>query len=149
MSNRTQPRGTVYAIRLSAPLGHTEQPADGRKFQQARYYIGFTLRPIAERLAEHKLGQGSKMLAAAVAKGIELELVRVWPNMPQEWERYLKLFKNNERVINSNIRYSHAKVAPAVARYRARCMARKARRASELAAQVVAQASPADEWIPF
>ena len=122
MSDKTT--GTVYAIRLSQPLGHTERQP-GRRFQQARYYIGFTTRPVHVRLKEHVEGYGSKMLAEAARRGYVLEVVKTWPNVPQTFERYLKLYKRNERVIREDIEYEPAKVQAAVARFTARSMARK------------------------
>jgi predicted GIY-YIG superfamily endonuclease len=58
--------GVVYLIHLS------------RAYRHARHYLGWT-QNLEHRLAEHRAGRGSPLLAAAVADGIELELAATWP----------------------------------------------------------------------
>ncbi len=57
--------GVVYLIHLS------------RAYRHARHYLGWT-QNLEQRLAEHRAGRGSPLLAAAVADGIELELAATW-----------------------------------------------------------------------
>ncbi len=68
----------VYLLHFDRPLAH------------ARHYIGFTSRMPEERLEEHLSGNGSPLVRAAVAAGIKVTLVAVWPFGDRTWERYLK-----------------------------------------------------------
>jgi hypothetical protein len=49
---------------------------DGKALE-ARHYLG-TTKDLPARLALHRAGQGARMLAAAVARGIDFTLVRTW-----------------------------------------------------------------------
>jgi predicted GIY-YIG superfamily endonuclease len=54
-----------YLVEISPPFRH------------AAHYLGFTS-DLPRRWAEHRAGQGARLLSAAVAAGCRLELVRVW-----------------------------------------------------------------------
>lgn len=76
--------GTVYLLHLSAPLGNL---ANARA--QAQHYIGFCL-DLDTRIKEHRAGWGSKLLAAAVGRGITFEVVATWTPAPLAFEKALK-----------------------------------------------------------
>lgn len=59
-------------------------------YQHARHYIGFTTRPVADRVAEHLAGRGSPLVAAALAAGCEVTVARKWHCGTREFERFLK-----------------------------------------------------------
>jgi predicted GIY-YIG superfamily endonuclease len=62
----------VYLLKFRQPVG------SGRKF--VSYYLGYSAdRRFQERLAEHRAGAGAKLVAAAVARGIDFDVVRTWP----------------------------------------------------------------------
>ncbi len=54
----------------------------------ARHYVGYSDN-IAQRLQTHRNGQGSPLLAAALAAGIDWHLVQVWPDADRSFERRL------------------------------------------------------------
>jgi hypothetical protein len=62
--------GIVYLLHLE------------RSYRHARHYIGFT-QNLEQRLADHRAGRGSPLIAAAIADGIEFELAAIW-----EGDRY-------------------------------------------------------------
>lgn len=68
----------VYLLHFSKPLKH------------ARHYCGYTKADVETRVADHRAGTGARLCAVAVAAGIELELVRVWPDGTRTFERSLK-----------------------------------------------------------
>lgn len=76
--NKTGVRGTVYMLRFS-------QPYKGKSF-----YVGFTKRPLHERLAEHLHGNGAALTRAAVMSGIQLDVVRTWDNVDSSVEFLIK-----------------------------------------------------------
>lgn len=61
-------RAVVYLLHFDRPLHH------------ARHYLGTTSRGLGQRLVEHIGGHrtGSKLVAAVVARGIAVRVVRVW-----------------------------------------------------------------------
>ena len=65
-----------YLICLDQPYFH------------ARHYVGFS-DDIQRRIQTHRKGQGSPLLAAALAAGIDFRLVRVWPGADRHFERKL------------------------------------------------------------
>jgi hypothetical protein len=78
--------GTVYLLCF--------RNADGSKawFGHAGHYTGFAAggaRGLQRRLARHRIGHGSRLLAVALAVGITWELARTWPGT-RERERQLK-----------------------------------------------------------
>lgn len=80
----------VYLLRFHQPVGA------GRKY--VRYYMGYCAdHRLDQRLAEHRSGNGAKLVAAAVARGIDFEVVRTWPNATRQDERCLKRWKRHRR----------------------------------------------------
>jgi hypothetical protein len=61
--------------------------ANGRHIG-AHHYVGYSDN-IAERLDQHRQGRGSPLLAAALAAGIDWQLVQVWPDADRRFERKL------------------------------------------------------------
>jgi predicted GIY-YIG superfamily endonuclease len=47
-----------------------------RSYRHARHYIGFT-QNLEQRLAEHRAGRGSALVAAAIADGIDFQLAAI------------------------------------------------------------------------
>jgi predicted GIY-YIG superfamily endonuclease len=84
---------TVYLLRFTEPLGSERHTA--------RFYLGFTSRKIAARLAEHRNGEGAAITRAAVERvpaHVEpFELV--WAVRGDRWdERMLKARKRHARL---------------------------------------------------
>lgn len=73
--------GTVYLLHLQQPYRH------------ARHYLGWTAR-LEDRLAEHRAGRGSPLIAAAARAGITFELAATWPGTRLD-ERRLHRYKNS------------------------------------------------------
>ena len=63
-----------------------------RSYRHARHYIGFT-QNLEQRLAEHRAGRGSPLIAAAIADGIDFELAAIWEGDRHD-ERRLHRQKN-------------------------------------------------------
>lgn len=82
--------GTVYLLHLAAPLGNLQNTR-----AQAQHYIGWCL-DLDERIEQHRRGLGSKMLAAAVQRGISFEVVATW-HAPVMFEKTLKRKKSAPR----------------------------------------------------
>ncbi len=61
-------RHVVYLLHFDQPFGH------------AQHYLGVTSRKLGVRLLEHIGGHpnGSKLVAAVVAAGIDIRVVRLW-----------------------------------------------------------------------
>lgn len=74
---RSSTRGTVYLLHFDRPFGHAE------------HYAGWAL-DHQTRVDEHLRGEGSRLVAAAIAAGVHVELVRVWENQTRAFERQLK-----------------------------------------------------------
>ena len=72
-----------YLFHFSAPLGSERK--------QARHYLGWA-ENIATRVAEHRAGnsRAAAITHAAVARGITLTLVAVWPGASRDDEARLK-----------------------------------------------------------
>lgn len=83
--------GTVYLLHLAAPLGNL---ANTRAM--AQHYIGWCL-DLDERIEQHRRGIGSKMLAAAVQRGITFEVVATW-HAPVMFEKALKRRKESPKL---------------------------------------------------
>lgn len=79
--------GTVYVLKLDAPLGN------GR--HKAIFYIGWT-RHFEKRMAHHRNGTGAKFTAAAVQRGIGFSVVFTMPGTPAD-EKRLKRQKGIRR----------------------------------------------------
>jgi predicted GIY-YIG superfamily endonuclease len=83
---RPCPRCGLDAAKLEAPWLAGAAPHRGRccylveirpAYRHASHYLGFTA-DLPRRWAEHQAGHGSRLLAAALDAGCDLELVRVW-----------------------------------------------------------------------
>lgn len=60
------------------------------RFHHAGHYLGYA-DDIGRRVYEHEAGQsGAKLVTAAVASGVSLHLVRLWPDADRTFERHLK-----------------------------------------------------------
>lgn len=68
--------GTVYLLHFERPYKH------------AAHYLGWT-RDLEGRLAEHRAGRGSRLMAVVMAAGIGFELARTWAG-DRKRERQLK-----------------------------------------------------------
>ena len=66
-----------------------------RSYHHARHYLGYT-DDLEARLASHRAGRGSPLVAAAVGDGIEFELAATWPGDRTE-ERRLHRYCNSPR----------------------------------------------------
>mgnify|MGYP005842157111 CR=1 FL=1 len=76
---------TVYVLEFERCLGDPENPRG-----QARYYTGYCAGDVAERLAEHRRGDGAAITRAANARGIGYRVVAILPCGSREAERRLK-----------------------------------------------------------
>ena len=63
-----------------------------RSYRHARHYIGFT-QNLDQRLADHRAGRGSPVIAAAIADGIDFQLAAIWEGDRHD-ERRLHRQKN-------------------------------------------------------
>ncbi len=70
------PTGTVYLIHFDSPFKH------------ARHYIGWTT-DLAARLADHRAGSGSALMAAVSAAGIGWRAAATWEGVDRFVERKL------------------------------------------------------------
>jgi hypothetical protein len=68
---------TVYLLHFSRPFRH------------AAHYLGSTALSMADRLAEHHAGRGSKLTRAAAADAITYTVSRTWPGSKRD-ERAMK-----------------------------------------------------------
>src|SRR4051794_28925338 len=82
-SRRSAPQGHVYVIHLATRLHH------------AGHYVGFTT-DLVQRLAQHRAGNGDRLMEVIDEAGIEWKLVRVWAG-DRGLERRLKRRKNTPR----------------------------------------------------
>lgn len=67
----------VYLIHFNSPIAH------------ARHYCGVA-KDIDARFVEHITGRGARLTQVAVERGIEMKIVRTWPNEGRKFERKLK-----------------------------------------------------------
>lgn len=75
--------GVVYLVHLVEPIAH------------ARHYLGWAKR-LDARIAHHRAGSGSKLLAEAARRGIAFEVVKTWSG-DRHLERRLKKQKHSWR----------------------------------------------------
>ena len=68
------------------------------KLHHAQHYLGFVEKNLNGRIARHKSGQGAMLLRACNVKGIQWQLVRVWPDGDRSFERKLKNWKKARRL---------------------------------------------------
>ncbi len=76
--------GTVYLIHFDEKLAH------------AQHYIGFTTN-LEQRIATHKSGFGSALMAAVTQNGIGWKVVRTWENVTRAFERKMHKMNNTAR----------------------------------------------------
>jgi predicted GIY-YIG superfamily endonuclease len=89
----------IYVLRFSKPLGN---PNNRRG--SAQYYVGYCEDGgLDRRLAEHWAGQGAKITAAAVARGLSLEVVLTLPG-DRRTERAIKNQKNTARFVERQLK---------------------------------------------
>jgi predicted GIY-YIG superfamily endonuclease len=60
-----------------------------RPIYRAQHYLGWATN-IDRRVAQHSRGKGARLVAQALAAGISVDLVRVWPEVDRAEERSLK-----------------------------------------------------------
>jgi predicted GIY-YIG superfamily endonuclease len=60
-----------------------------RPIFRAQHYLGWAL-DVDARVAIHQRGRGARLVRQALAAGISVELVRIWPEADQKRERSLK-----------------------------------------------------------
>lgn len=79
--------GYVYLIHFARPISgaHTTQ-----------HYTGWAYDWKA-RLAQHKAGHGARLTQVAVERGIDFDVVQVWPG-DRDFERYVKRMKAANRL---------------------------------------------------
>lgn len=80
---------TVYLLHFNRPIcpeGHTTQ-----------HYLGSTLRPIEERIAEHAAGRGARLCEVAAERGITFRVARTWEGSWVE-EQKLKRRHNSPKL---------------------------------------------------
>lgn len=65
-------------------------------YEHAQHYLGWAA-VIERRVAEHLRGVGSPLVAAAVAAGCRVELVRVWPGASRNDEAACKRSRNGRQ----------------------------------------------------
>ena len=68
----------VYLVHLDRPLSHMH------------HYCGTTSN-LARRMANHRMGTGSKFLAQAVKAEISFRVVRVWLGANHDVEKHIKM----------------------------------------------------------
>lgn len=69
----------VYVLHFDPPLQH------------ARHYVGWTDHDdVATRLGEHLSGRGSRLVRAAVAAGVKVEIAHVFIGADRHFERKIK-----------------------------------------------------------
>ena len=66
-----------------------------RSYHHARHYLGYT-DDLEGRLAAHRAGRGSPLVAAAVRDGIDFALAATWPG-DRHQERRLHRYRNSPR----------------------------------------------------
>lgn len=55
-----------------------------------QHYLGFTRRPLRDRIAEHRSGRGARLTQVALERGIAFIVVRTWRGASRGFERRLK-----------------------------------------------------------
>jgi len=103
---RSDTIGVVYLLHFSELVGH------------AQHYLGWAIDP-HDRIDSHLAGTGSRLVAAAVRRGIHIELVRTWDRVDRNFERALKN-RGNSRALCPVCKAEHNRRAAArMRRYRA------------------------------
>jgi len=91
-NNGMRPRGRIRRsdIGVSGAVGTAYMLEFVPPYKHCVHAIGWTHRPVEERLKEHRSGQGSRLTRAAVRAGCKIELVRIWQDVDQWVEMALK-----------------------------------------------------------
>ena len=76
--------GVIYLLHFS------------HSYRHARHYLGYT-ENLEQRLAQHRAGRGSPLIAAAIADGIELELAATWPGDRHDERRRHRLCRHRHK----------------------------------------------------
>jgi predicted GIY-YIG superfamily endonuclease len=83
-------------------LGFTDRQGRSAKYRHAAYYLGST-KDINHRFQEHQSGQGSPLVRAAIASGLNIKIVALmqYPDEPsaRQAEARFKRWKNNRKVL--------------------------------------------------
>jgi hypothetical protein len=66
-----------------------------RSYHHARHYLGYT-DDLEARLAAHRAGRGSLLVAAAIRDGIDFQLAATWPG-DRAVERRMHRYRNSPR----------------------------------------------------
>ncbi len=82
--------GTVYLLHFDSPIGDVAK-AHGT----AQHYLGWTT-DLAQRLAEHRAGNGARLMAAVAQAGIGFQVAATWEG-DRVLERRLKQRKHAAR----------------------------------------------------
>lgn len=95
----------IYVIRFSQRIGNPQNPR-----AQAQYYVGWckdSKSALERRLAEHRAGTGARITAAAVARGLTLEVVFTMPGS-RKVERQIKNQKNTRKFVERQLKAQQA-----------------------------------------
>lgn len=88
---------TVYLLHLEPAYSVAYVDRDGvDRVKRAGHYLGSTAQAVEARIAEHVAGRGSPLIAAAIAAGSRVELVKTWPG-GRDLERRLKRAHHHAR----------------------------------------------------
>ncbi|NLS78952.1 MAG: endonuclease [Chloroflexi bacterium] len=82
---------TVYLLHFERPIGNPNNPRG-----MARHYLG-SAKSVKRRLAEHRDGNGARIMQVLAEQGVNWELARTWPGGRAE-ERRLKARHNAPRL---------------------------------------------------
>ena len=101
---------TIYLLRFTEPLGNERH--------SARFYVGYTRRKLADRLAEHAQGAGAAITRAAAERVWGIEPWRVvWAVKGDRGDEWLiKRYKRAERFAGMTPRQVRTWLAQARAR---------------------------------
>jgi predicted GIY-YIG superfamily endonuclease len=84
MNRRSKPQaGTVYLIHFES------------RYKHAAHYLGFAA-DLGRRMAQHRGGNGARLMEVISAAGIDWKVVRTWAG-DRSFERRLKRRKNTPR----------------------------------------------------
>lgn len=81
----------VYLIHFDRPIGTTNPRG------KAQHYIGYT-ESLEKRLAQHRSGNGSAIMAAVSSAGIGWQCVRTWSHGTRSLERKLKNYHKSRQL---------------------------------------------------
>lgn len=79
----------VYLLHFERKIGNPDNPR-----AQAQHYVGYAGDGLHRRLAEHKSGNGSKIMAFCHQQGIGFCLARTWPDGTRKLEKQIKRWKD-------------------------------------------------------